>query len=138
MAYFGSDKCQVKKGLFNCGAPRLGVCQYCARAFCERHGVVMEDGQEVCSRPNCVAKKEDLVLHLEYRSRVDVRNRGKECGIEVCAGTIVSQCTRCQGYFCAVHVQARRDTALENGVRFERWAALCEHCFVRRPIWLKP
>ena len=40
--------CQLKKNaLMGCGRPATGACQYCGRAFCERHGALLEDGQDI-------------------------------------------------------------------------------------------
>jgi hypothetical protein len=129
--------CQVKRGLFRCDEKAAGLCQYCGRLFCRKHGVFLEENQEVCNRKFCVAKREDLARHLTYKSAVMTRNETRLCGIEVCEHGISEQCARCKGYFCGMHVIAREEMIVENQVRVRRMATLCRHCWERRPIWTR-
>ena len=129
--------CQVRKVLFRCWTEPAGTCQYCGRSFCARHGERLEDGQEVCSRKFCVAKRHDLVRHLAYNEIVSARNEARCCGLEGCERTLAGQCSRCRGLFCSRHVEAREEPVLENRVRVTRMATLCQHCWARRPIWLR-
>jgi hypothetical protein len=134
--------CQLKTSIFiKCGGDTATVCQYCGRAFCGRHGVVFADGegirQEVCSRKECVAKREDLDRHLLYRSFVQSRNEAGACGIDGCSTAVAAQCVRCKGLFCEDHVRKRQETVVENQVKVPRMANLCQHCWARRPIWLR-
>jgi hypothetical protein len=129
--------CQLRRGFFTCTSDAIGLCQYCARLFCREHGIVQEDGQEVCSRRFCVAKRNDLVEHLAYKEAVFARNQASRCGIEGCNQTVAGRCGRCEGYFCARHVGAREETYLQNQVRLRRMASLCHHCWARRPIWIR-
>jgi hypothetical protein len=99
--------------------------------------VVQADGQEICSRKFCVAKREDLVRHFEYKDAVLVRNEGGNCGVEGCRRGIGGRCARCTGYFCGHHVEAREEMFLQNQVRMRRMSTLCRHCWARRPIWLR-
>lgn len=133
----GTQTCEVKRGLFRCEAQSAGVCQYCGRPFCERHGVRLDDGQEVCSRRFCVAKREDLVVHLAYKEAVGVRNEQRQCGIDACLYPVSGRCVRCSGYFCGKHVDSREETIFEGPVKVRRMATLCHHCHARRPIWLR-
>jgi hypothetical protein len=129
--------CELKTGLFKCGQEAVGLCQYCGRLFCDRHSELLEELQEVCSRKPCVAKRQDLVRHLAYKDAVSARNEQQQCGIEGCSRGFSGQCTRCKGYFCGHHVEVRQETVLQNRVRVPRRATLCQHCWDRRPIWLR-
>ena len=120
-----------------CGSAPVAMCQYCARPFCPAHGVVQEDGQEVCNRKECIAKREDLVVHLAYKELAQDRNAEQKCGIEGCEYALAGRCTRCQAYYCETHVGRREDVYLVNKVRMRRMATLCHHCWARREIWLK-
>jgi hypothetical protein len=129
--------CQIKKGLFSCARDAAGVCIYCGRPFCESHGVRLEDGQEICSRRFCVAKRDDLVVHLAYKEAVSKRNEQRQCGLDGCAHVVAGRCVRCSGYFCGKHVDAREEAIFEGPVKVRRMATLCHHCHARRPIWLR-
>jgi len=137
MSIATSRACHLKKGLFTCGAAAYGACQYCGRPFCERHGVVLEDEQQICSRKVCVEKREDLARHFVFRAEVHQRNEDAACGQTGCGTRISAECTRCQGLFCAGHVHPREELVLENKVRVPRVASLCQHCWARRPLWTK-
>jgi hypothetical protein len=123
--------CQVKGAIKACGATATAQCVYCARTFCAKHGEVMEDGFEVCSRKVCTAKKEDLHVHLTYKAFVLERNLERLCGISECETSFQVQCNRCRGYFCVTHTRAWLETVTEKPER------TCSHCLERRPIWEK-
>jgi hypothetical protein len=123
--------CQIKGVLTACGATATAQCVYCARTFCSKHGEVMEDGYEVCVRKTCVAKKQDLQVHLSYKQVVFGRNVERLCGIEVCETEVQVQCNRCEGYFCIGHTQPWLETVTEKPER------TCGHCLQRRPLWEK-
>jgi hypothetical protein len=129
--------CEVKPGFFKCKGSSVGLCVYCGRTFCAEHGVLLDEGQEVCNSKNCVAKREDVVVHLVYKEAVTLRNDAQQCGIEGCGGPMLGRCARCSGYFCGRHVGPREETIIEDRRAVERMATLCHHCFERRPIWLK-
>ena len=137
MSTLVSERCRLKKGLFRCTGEPAGTCQYCGRPFCPDHGVLLDDGQEICSRKPCVAKREDVARHLVYKSAVERHNAQGLCGIGDCDGERAGQCSRCKGFFCRKHVRGREEMYLQNQVRTVRTASLCEHCFARRPIWVK-
>lgn len=122
-------KCQIKSMLTNCGAKASAMCVYCGRPFCERHGEVLEDGAEVCTRKNCVAKKENLAVHMVYKQAVLERNLQRRCGIDVCETAIEVRCDRCKGYFCRAHTRPWTETITERPER------TCRHCVERRPVW---
>jgi predicted nucleic acid binding AN1-type Zn finger protein len=121
--------CQIKGVLTNCGAAATAQCVYCGRTFCPKHGEVMDDGYEVCTRKSCITKKQDLTVHLSYKETVLLRNLQRSCGIEVCGAEIQVQCNRCKGYFCLGHTQPWLETVTEKPER------TCAHCLERRPIW---
>ena len=131
-----SKTCELKSGFFGtCGAAAAGLCQYCGRPFCARHGVVLDDDQQVCARKVCTAKRLDLVRHLEYKAAATERNEAGACGQPGCAAPLGAQCVRCQVYFCPAHAFGREELVLENRVRVRRIASLCKHCADRRPLW---
>ena len=121
--------------LSKCGAESHAQCVYCARPFCSRHGVVLEDGMEVCSRKYCVAKREDLARHLVYKEAVLVRNRERLCGLEACDKSFVGQCNRCKGYFCQKHAPVSDEPPVESQSGTPQTVRQCRHCERRRPIW---
>jgi hypothetical protein len=121
--------CQVKGMLTACGAPARAQCVYCGRAFCSKHGEVMEDSYEVCSRRVCVEKKVELQVHLLYKDSVLERNRQRLCGVEVCETEIQVQCNRCKGYFCSGHAKLWLETVTEKPER------TCGRCLERRSLW---
>lgn len=127
--------CQVKGGLFKCGDAATAMCVYCGRPFCERHGVIGTDGEEVCDSKNCVAKREDLARHLVYKAAALELNRARRCGLDVCVEEFAGQCSRCKAYFCRGHVELREMMVTDEGVRAERLVLVCKHCWERRPIW---
>jgi hypothetical protein len=131
------ETCRIKSLFGACGAEAVARCQYCNRSFCARHGVVLDDGQEVCSRKECVAKREDLERHLLYKDAVRRLNEANACGVPGCQGEIEAQCVRCKGLFCASHVRRREEQVLENQVRVSRMATTCRHCSARRAIWVR-
>lgn len=117
--------------LTNCGVPATAMCIYCGRSFCGRHGVVLPDGGEVCNRKPCVAKKDDLAVHLRYKAAVYDRNMQQLCGLDVCTQEIQVRCNRCKGYFCLSHTAPWVETITDLPER------TCQHCFERRPIWTR-
>jgi predicted nucleic acid binding AN1-type Zn finger protein len=137
MASVQTLDCAVKGGLFRCREAAAGVCVYCGRPFCARHGVFLAEGEQVCARKFCVAKRRDLDRHLVYKQDVLNLNRQRQCGITGCGASFSDQCSRCKGYFCGRHLDARDDPVMENGVKVPRMASMCSHCWRRRPIWTR-
>jgi hypothetical protein len=129
------QRCELKKLIGRCGAPAIGSCVYCGRHFCAEHGVLLEEHQQICQRKPCVAKREDLARHLVYRAQVHQRNGSRLCGVFDCEFGSASQCSRCRGFFCERHTQIREETPVERGVQISRKVSLCQHCWLRRPIW---
>ena len=138
MATTAQGVCRIKSNLFStCGDGAIACCQYCGRDFCARHGVILADAQEVCSRKECVAKREDLALHLLYKEAVGHLNEQGLCGAPTCREEIAAQCVRCKGLFCGVHVRKREESFVYNQVKDHRMATLCRHCVDRRSIWTR-
>ena len=121
--------CQIKGFLTVCGATATAQCVYCGRAFCPKHGEIMEDSYEVCTRKACITKKQDLQVHLVYKEAVLERNLQRLCGIEVCETEIQVQCNRCKGYFCIEHTRPWLETVTDKP------EFTCHHCLERRSIW---
>ena len=130
-------KCAIKGFLSSCGEDASAQCVYCGRPFCQKHGVVLEEGEEVCSRKNCVAKREDLALHLVYNEKALERNRGRLCGLPACSEQFTSQCNRCRAYFCTKHVFVAPDSVNEGQPLPDRPPIICRHCHERRPVWTR-
>jgi len=127
--------CELKRFARRCARPSAGTCQYCGRAFCSDHGVILDDGQEICSRSRCQRKRIDLEKHLRYKAFVRQRNVERQCGVPACQSTPTGQCSRCRGFFCSRHL-ANRDMQVREGRAWARHpASMCEHCWRRRPLW---
>ena len=131
--------CEIHGRFSRCSEAVVALCQYCGRRFCVRHGERLADGQEVCSREVCVAKKVDVAAHLVYKEAAMERNRsdGRPCGIDGCDSAFEGQCRRCKAYFCREHLEVHEDEITEEGMTFRTPVRLCHHCWVRRPIWQK-
>ena len=121
--------CQVKGMLTACGAKATAQCVYCGRTFCSKHGEIMKDSYEVCTRKICVTKKQDLQVHMLYKDAVLQRNLERLCGIEACDTALQVQCNRCKGYFCSSHTRPWLETVTEKPER------TCAHCLHRLPLW---
>jgi hypothetical protein len=129
--------CQLKGGLFGCSGPAIGMCVYCGRSFCAKHGLLLDDGAEVCARKECDAKRLDLIDHLTYKEAAQIRNETRACGLDTCDATIEAQCIRCRAYFCLTHLDVREDIVEDDGARLPRMVRMCRHCHTRRAIWSK-
>jgi hypothetical protein len=131
--------CEIHGRFSKCKDAPVGICVWCGRRFCARHGELVDDGSEVCSREICVAKKIDVAAHLVYKETAMDRNRGegRPCAIEVCVSVFEVQCHRCRAYFCKQHLEVHEDSVTEDGMQFRRPVPLCKHCWERRPLWAK-
>lgn len=130
-----SGACELKRFARRCAHPAAGTCQYCGRAFCSDHGLVLDDGQEICSRPRCQRKRVDLERHLRYKAFVRQRNAERQCGVPRCQAVPAGQCSRCRGFFCGRHLDNRDMQVREGRVWVRLPASMCEHCWRRRPLW---
>jgi hypothetical protein len=115
----------------------VGRCIYCGRAFCGDHGELRDEGQEICSRKNCVAKRDDLVIHLHYVALVNRDNDAGVCGQRGCDEKPEGECGRCRGFFCTRHLDTREETVNRGRARVSQMATMCLHCWARRPIWTR-
>ena len=133
--------CEIKKGFFStflgCKGQPVGLCIYCGRAFCAAHGEVQSGGQEICSRKNCLAKRDDLVIHLHYVAVVQGFNESGACGQPGCHERPDGQCGRCRAYYCGRHLDTREETVSQGRGRISQMASMCPHCWQRRPIWTR-
>jgi hypothetical protein len=131
--------CEIKEGFFSkfssCKEHPVGLCIYCGRAFCAEHGEVRSEGEEICYRKNCVAKRDDLVVHMQYRALVTAQNETGTCGIPSCQHPPDGQCSRCHAYFCLSHLDTRQETIGSGLQQVRQMATMCGHCWDRRPIW---
>jgi hypothetical protein len=59
------------------------------------------------------------------------------CGVEDCPEKAGGRCQRCQGSFCRVHVMIQEDSYLADRRRVTRKVPLCDHCLIRRRIWVR-
>ena len=127
--------CELRRLVRRCTRPAAGTCQYCGRAFCSHHGILTDDGQEVCGRARCQRKRIDLEKHLRYKAVVRQRNADSRCGVPGCQTRPGGQCSRCRGFFCGRHL-ANHDLWVREGRAWIRLpASMCEHCRRRRPLW---
>ena len=134
--------CEIKEGFLkkfsSCKQRPVGLCIYCGRAFCGDHGELRDQGEEICSRKNCIAKRDDLVTHLEYRALVVAQNQQTgTCGIPGCSHKPDGQCARCRAYFCLGHLDTREETVGTGYQQIRQMATMCAHCWDRRPIWTR-
>jgi hypothetical protein len=127
--------CQVRGGFRRCGQTATAICQYCGRPFCEQHGVILDDGQEICSRDRCQRKRRDVERHLVYKREVARRNAEGLCGHPSCASPFAGQCSKCRGFFCARHLESRDDLVMQRGQQVRQRSSMCLHCWSRRGLW---
>lgn len=141
MPHIHAAACEVKEGFMSrfsrCKEKPIGMCNYCGRAFCAEHGEVQTDGQEICFRKNCLAKRDDLVAHLQYRALVAKENEAGLCGVPACTEKPDGQCGRCRAYFCMRHIDTREESLMQGRAQVRQMATLCYHCWERRPIWTR-
>ena len=134
-----AQSCEIKDGLFSklssCKGKPIGLCIYCGRAFCGEHGEIRDAGEEICTRKNCIAKRDDLVVHMEYRSLVAAQNETGTCGIPNCTHKPDGECARCRAFFCLGHLDTREETVGRGINQKRQMATMCGHCWDRRPIW---
>jgi hypothetical protein len=129
-------ECALGGRFSRCKRPSDHSCQYCGRNFCSDHTHYLQQHEAVCTRKECVAKQQDMLVHTEYRRLVGGRNSARLCGVEQCEERPASyECSLCQGHFCTQHVQQRLYWTPDGLSRRERALSLCEHCWKRRKIW---
>jgi hypothetical protein len=128
--------CQIGGRIFNrCRRPPVAVCQYCGRDACTEHIGLREGTDEVCTRPICLEKHEDLKAHLVYRTAATTRSNRGLCGHPDCPQPRAGQCSKCQALFCDRHLQDREETYRQNMAVLKRPVSLCDHCAARMKLW---
>lgn len=119
----------------SCGRPAVGQCVYCGDRFCADHGLRGEDFIEVCSRPRCRAKFDDVRSHQQWREGAAEYNRTSVCAHDECRDRMEHRCQRCRLMFCQAHLRDRviLDRSLDPPRRMP--TLLCMHCMARRELW---
>ena len=130
-------RCTFSRGFLRggCGHDASGQCVYCGEAFCDDHGVHGEDYLEVCNRPRCRAKLDDVLSHQDWIRRACPANDLRICAIETCKASMQHQCTRCRLMFCNPHLTAMEITDRRYEPPRQVAAVLCGHCAARRKLW---
>ena len=130
-----SRSCQFGRIFRRCPDAPAGVCQYCGRDFCRVHGACFDNGEEICGRSICRAKRVDVQAHLAYREAAQARSARGFCAEEGCGEPRWGQCSKCEALFCEQHLHDR-DENIRRGLGVTaRPASLCEHCWSRRKLW---
>jgi hypothetical protein len=130
-------QCQIG-GLFHrCHEPMVAVCQYCGRDYCLEHTGVRAGGDEICSRPLCRQKHEDLKEHLAYRAAAQARSNRGFCAVPDCERPRAGQCSKCQALYCDEHLRDRVETIRQGMMVIKRPVSLCDHCAGRLKLWSK-
>lgn len=131
--------CTFKTGGFlrkrPCAVQATGQCVYCGEPFCDDHGFHGEEYHEVCERPQCRAKYDDLHHHREWMLRQRHDNQAGYCAAEECGEAPEIACQRCMLRFCQAHLRPRtvREGDLDRFVTVQ--LMLCPHCTERRRLW---
>lgn len=119
-----------------CGSGAAGQCVYCAEPFCLSHGEIGSEHYEVCHRPKCRAKYQDLADHKEWVAKQYYVNMAGRCAEDACEGTPEVGCERCQLRFCLEHVRPRTVPEMDLMQRVNTITQmLCPHCTERRKLW---
>jgi hypothetical protein len=127
--------CEVGGRFSRCHFEAADSCQFCGRFFCAQHLYFREGHEAVCTRKQCQAKQDDMVIHGEYRAGVEQRNRARLCGLEECETRPDFECSLCQGHFCDVHVRSRMYPFNNGYSTVDRPASVCDRCWRRRKLW---
>jgi len=129
--------CSFSKGFLrgSCGLEATGQCVYCGEPFCDDHGTHGEDYLEVCNRPKCRAKFDDVQTHQEWIRRVRAANSVSICAIEGCQTRMQHGCGRCRLIFCNDHLKAMQIVERRHVPPQKVTVVLCAHCASRRKLW---
>lgn len=130
-------RCTFSRGFLRggCGQDAGGQCVYCGEPFCDDHGLHGEDYLEVCNRPKCLAKLDDVRSHQDWVRRMRAANELRVCANESCRTEMQYQCTRCRLLFCADHLRSMEITERRYDPPRQVAAVLCGHCAARRKLW---
>jgi hypothetical protein len=129
--------CQNGRIFRRCHAPAVATCQYCGRDFCDLHTGMRADGNEICARPICREKHDDLKAHLEYRAAAVARSARGFCAVPDCDNRRAGQCSKCTALFCDDHLRDRYETIRQGTLVLKRPVSLCDHCGARLKLWSK-
>lgn len=131
------QQCEHGSGLFRraCGRAAMGECVYCARAFCVDHGTRGEEFIEVCMRPTCRTKAQDVLRHQEWRRTHAEANRAARCAHDQCEERMRHECSQCRLSFCEAHVHERAVTSHLTTPAQRVLVVMCAHCTARRRLW---
>ena len=133
--YRKAERCERGGRLRRCRRPLVGQCQYCALGFCEGHGMLLEDGQQVCGEKLCQAKKADVERHLAFKREALKRNEAGRCGMPGCDSAHARDCERCLRRYCAAHLGEIMISVVRGTERGVEVLRLCEHCRARVGLW---
>ncbi len=133
--YHKATRCAHRGRILRCRERLLGQCQYCAKGFCERHGRIQDDGQEICVADRCERLRVDVELHLVFRVAAKERNRNSRCGEPACAQPHTLSCERCNSRYCEDHLKQVIMTVMRGGELQAEAVAMCDHCRARLPLW---
>ncbi len=113
----------------------IGQCQYCARGFCDEHGSILDDGQEICVEQRCQRLRVDVAEHLVFKAEARLRNEEGRCSEPACPQQHAMRCDRCNCRFCEDHLRQVIMTVTRGGEMQSEAAAICDHCRARLPLW---
>lgn len=133
--YHKATRCGHRGRLRRCREPLIGQCQYCARGFCDRHGRVQSDGQEICIRDRCERLRVDVEQHLAFKADARRRNQAARCGEPNCSQAHTLICERCSCRYCEDHIRQVIMTVTRGGELQTEAIAICDHCRARLPLW---
>lgn len=133
--YRKASRCEHGGRILRCRRPLVGQCQYCARGFCDKHGQVFEDGQEICIHKRCESLRVDVELHLVFKIEARVRNSANTCGEQGCREPYTTFCDRCGCRYCAEHMRQVILTIPRGGELTTEAQLICDHCRARLPLW---
>ncbi len=132
-----TDPCTFKNGWLRraCSGLAIGRCIYCNEPFCAEHGRLGEDYAQICTRPECEAKRLDVAQHQAWVRSHYPRSKAGYCVADECTLPNEHECQRCHLRFCNAHLAA--GTATEYGPAGEQRVVmmLCPHCLARRQLW---
>ena len=133
--YRKAIRCEHRGVIRRCRQPLVGQCQYCARGFCERHGRIHDDGQEICIVSRCEQLRIDVELHLVFKAAAQERNQKQICGEPGCSQPHTLLCERCTRRYCEGHLRQVIMTVPRGGELQTEAVAMCDHCRDRLALW---
>ena len=133
--YRKATRCERGGRLLRCRRPIAGQCQYCALGFCNRHGLLRDDGQQICSASTCQLKIRDVEAHLIFKTAAAQHNVEGRCGMPDCDAPHIHDCERCQRRFCLPHLVQAVVTVVRGTERAIEAVRMCHHCHQRLALW---